>query len=284
MPVAVVRGAKINYEILGAQGPWMALSPGGRAAMKGVRAFAEKMADAGYRVVLHDRRNCGDSDLVLEGEDSEYEIWADDLHELLRQLGALPTIVGGNSSGCRLSVLFAIRHPQSVSALILWRLTGGLAATKRLAEKYYGDFITAARNGGMAAVCENEFFVERFKRRPFERELVMAIAPLRFIAAMNNWRDKFLRGADQPIIGANPEELARIIAPVCIIPGNDKSHKRENALEVQRLLPQAELYELMSDETDLDVLPIAEWYKMEAEQLRIFLDFLARSGLRPAAP
>jgi pimeloyl-ACP methyl ester carboxylesterase len=282
MPIANVRGARINYEILGTAGPWMALSPGGRAAMKGVRAFGEKMAEAGYRVVLHDRRNCGDSDLVLDGEESEYEIWADDLHALLGQLGALPAVVGGNSSGCRLSVLFAIRHPEAVSALILWRLTGGEKAARRLADKYYGDFIKAAQTGGMAAVCEDEFFVERFKRHPQERTWVMAIDVDRFIASMTRWRDNFLQGADQPIIGATPAQLATIKAPVCILPGNDQSHTKENAVAVKNLLPQAELHELLDDVTDRDVLPIAEWYKKEAEQLAIFVDFLTRAGLPPA--
>lgn len=283
MPFANVRGAKINYEILGDKGPWMALSPGGRAGMKGVRSFGEQMAAAGYRVVLHDRRNCGDSDLLLEGEDSEYEIWADDLHELLRQLGALPAIIGGNSAGCRLSVTFGVRHPEGVSALILWRLTGGEAATKRLAEKYYGDFMRAAEQGGMAAVCNDEFFVERFKRHPSDRARVMAIDKDRFIAAMAHWRNGFLRAADQPLIGATAEDLRRITAPVCIIPGNDKSHTPENAKAVKAVLPQAELHQLMDEKIDLDVLPVAEWNKKQDIQFDIFLDFLKRSEFGPAS-
>ena len=30
MPYATVRGAAINYEIIGSKGPWVSLSPGGR--------------------------------------------------------------------------------------------------------------------------------------------------------------------------------------------------------------------------------------------------------------
>jgi pimeloyl-ACP methyl ester carboxylesterase len=283
MPVANIRGAHINYEVLGESGPWVALSPGGRAPMQGVRAFGAKMADAGYRVVLHDRRNCGESDLVLQGEDSEYEIWADDLYELLRQLDAIPAIVGGNSSGCRLSVLFAVRHPEAVSALLLWRLTGGPAAAARLAQKYYGDFIDAARDDGMAGVCRTGYFAERFARRPGEREQVMALDPQDFIAAMTRWRDNFLASADQPIIGATADELRGVSVPVVIMPGNDKSHTPHNARQAQRLLPDAELHELLDGEVDLDVLPIGEWYRSEAKQLAIFLDFLERKGLGPAS-
>ena len=84
MPVANVRGANINYEVLGTHGPWVALSPGGRRALDNVKPLAQHMADRGYRVLIHDRRNCGVSDLVIGGDKSEYEIWADDLYELPR--------------------------------------------------------------------------------------------------------------------------------------------------------------------------------------------------------
>jgi len=94
MPIAHMRGVNINYEVLGSGGPWVALSPGGRRALDNVKSLAQHVAQAGYRVLIHDRRNCGLSDIVIGGDQSEYEIWADDLHELLVQLKALPVIVG----------------------------------------------------------------------------------------------------------------------------------------------------------------------------------------------
>ena len=112
MPIASVRGVNVNYQIVGDQGPWVALSPGGRRDLGGVRPLAELVAEAGHRVLIHDRRNCGASDVVIEGEESEYEIWADDLHELLSRLEALPAFVGGSSSGCRLSLLSRCAIPR----------------------------------------------------------------------------------------------------------------------------------------------------------------------------
>ena len=153
MPIAKVRGANINYKVLGDHGPWVALSPGGRRDISGIELLASKVAEKGHRVVIFDRRNCGASDVVIDGNESEYEIWADDVHELLRQINALPAVVGGSSSGCRTALLFALRHPDSVRALLLWRVTGGRFACERLAEEYYGQFITAAKAGGMAAVA-----------------------------------------------------------------------------------------------------------------------------------
>src|SRR5262245_21189762 len=150
MPRTSINGISINYEILGERGPPMALSPGGRNAMGNVRPFAEQMASFGYRVLIHDRRNCGASDVAFDPSKSEYEIWADDLHALAGELGMLPLIVGGSSSGARLALLFALRYPPAVRALLLWRVTGGPFAVKRLAESYYAQSIRLADPGAMA--------------------------------------------------------------------------------------------------------------------------------------
>src|SRR5262245_65545056 len=143
MPVANVRGVNINYEVVGHHGPWLALSPGGRRGLDNVKPLAQHLAGYGYRVVINDRRNCGVSDIVIGGEQSEYEIWADDLHVLLTQLNALPVIVGGSSSGCRLSLTFALKYPHLVHALLLWRGHGGAFAAARLAEDYLRQYLRA---------------------------------------------------------------------------------------------------------------------------------------------
>ncbi len=173
MPIANVRGVNMNYKVLGDQGPWVALSPGGRRDISGIELLASRLAAEGHRVVIFDRRNCGASDVVIDGNESEYEIWADDIHELLSQLGALPAFVGGSSSGCRTALLFALRHPDSVRGLLLWRVTGGRFACERLAEEYYGQFIDAAKKGGMAAVCEMEHWKERIQAKPENRTALM---------------------------------------------------------------------------------------------------------------
>src|SRR3954466_15067280 len=101
MPYATIRGVSINYQILGERGPSMMLSPGGRNPASHVLPIAEAMAAKGYRVLLHDRRNCGASDVAFDPSKSEFEVWADDLEALLRQLDMVPAIIGGSSSGAR---------------------------------------------------------------------------------------------------------------------------------------------------------------------------------------
>ena len=161
MPLARINDVSINYEILGERGPAMALSPGGRSALDNVKPFAERMAAAGFRVLLHDRRNCGGSDVAFDPQRAEYEVWADDLYALAGSLDMLPAIVGGYSSGARLALLMALRHPQAVRALLLWRVTGGAFAVHRLIDRYYDQYIRLAEAGGMAAVCASRTF-----RRP----------------------------------------------------------------------------------------------------------------------
>lgn len=280
MPYAKVRGVNINYQVLGTTGPWVALSPGGRRDLGGIQNQAGKLAELGYRVVTFDRRNCGASDVVIDGNESEYEIWADDVHELLRQLGALPAIVGGSSSGCRTSLLFALRHPESVRALLLWRVTGGRFACERLAEEYYGQFITAARSGGMAAVCGMDHWQERIKARPANRDVLMKMEPQQFIRVMSRWREYFLKGADLPVIGATETDLRSIHEPACIVPGNDLTHGRQTGETLGRLLPTSEVHVLFPKHYDEPLSPREEWDEKAGEMAALFSDFLKRSNVQ----
>ena len=281
MPVASVRGVSIQYEVLGKSGPWVALSPGGRRPIAGVKALAQKVADAGYRVLVHDRRNCGTSDITIGGAQPENEIWADDLHELLRQLNALPAVVGGGSSGCRMALLLALRHPEAVSALLLWRVTGGRFAAQRLARQYYGQYIEAAEKGGMAAVCATEHWKERIAERSSNRDVLMKMDPKRFVAAMAEWSGYFERGGDMPVLGATEADLKSIKVPACVIPGNDRTHSIEVGRTLARLLPDAELHELYAKNEDVDVVPPEEWQKTDDAAAAIFVKFMKRA-LAPA--
>jgi pimeloyl-ACP methyl ester carboxylesterase len=276
MPKTSVRGVTINYEVLGEQGPWVALSPGGRRDMSGVRRIAERVAAAGYRVVLHDRRNCGASEVVIEdGGESEYEIWADDFYELLKQLGALPVYAGGSSSGCRTALLLALRHPDAVRGLLLWRVTGGPFAAQRLAENYYGQFISAALQGGMQAVCETEFFRERIEANPGNRDRLLSMTPDHFIDVMSRWREFFLKSAELPVIGATVEDLGSITVPCLVVPGNDRTHGRATGETAARLLPNSELHVIAPQDVDEDV---ADWDAKDGELAGLFVEFLNRVG------
>jgi pimeloyl-ACP methyl ester carboxylesterase len=287
MAEAVVRGVHINYEAIGASGPWIALTPGSRRSFAELRGLAGALASAGHRVLLHDRRNCGASDVAFDGSGSEHEVWADDLHELGRQLDALPLFVGGSSAGARLAILFALRHPEALRGLLLWRLTGGQHAVDRLAENYYGKFIKIVRAGGMQAVCESEHFAECIKARPANRERLLHTDPEDFIKVMSRWREAFLQSATLPIVGATEAQLRGIAAPVCLIAGNDVVHTPVTARKAASLIPNSEFHddvvEKRSDDNLREDWDPKEWRDQEPRLVQIFSAFLKRATLAPAA-
>ena len=287
MPEAVVRGVHINYEIIGAQGPFIALTPGSRRSYAELVGLAKAIAAAGYRVLLHDRRNCGASDVAFDGSGSEHEVWADDLHALGAQLGALPMVVGGSSAGARLAILYAIRHPDALRGLLLWRVTGGQEAVDRLAENYYGQFIKLARAGGMRAVAESEHFSECIKARPANRARLLATDAEEFIRVMTSWREAFLKSAELPIVGATEANLRAIAAPACIIAGNDVIHTPATARKAAALIAHSELHEDVvekrSDDNLLKEWDRKEWRDAEPRLAAIFSAFLQKSE-RAKAP
>ena len=279
MPYATVRGIQLNYEIFGESGSWVTLSPGARHPYNDFMPIARRLAAVGFRVLLHDRRNCGASDVAIEGSDPESVQWADDLHALLGHLGALPAFIGGSSAGCRMAIIFALRHPEATRGLLLWRITGGAFAATDLAEAYYGQYIDYAKQGGMQAVCDSEHFRMRIAARPTNRDRLLGMEPKAFIDVMARWRDQFLDGASQPIIGASESELRSIVFEACLVPGNDRIHNPVAAARLQSLLAKAELHHLVEKRTEGDLLPEwnkAEWDAKDGDLIRVFASFLRR--------
>jgi pimeloyl-ACP methyl ester carboxylesterase len=282
MPLAVVRGVHINYEVIGNTGPFIALTPGSRRPYAELVNLSKAIAAHDYRVLLHDRRNCGASDVAFDGSGSEHEIWADDLYDLAKQLNAAPLYVGGSSAGARLAILFAIRHPDALRGLLLWRVTGGQEAVDRLAENYYGQFIKIAKAGGMKAVAESEHFAECIAARPQNRERILSVNVDDFIKIMETWREAFLTAAKLPMVGATEADLNAIHAPACLVAGNDVIHTPATARKAAKLLPNSELHDDVVEKRGEDNLKKdwdrQEWRDAEPKLAQIFSDFLKRNS------
>jgi pimeloyl-ACP methyl ester carboxylesterase len=274
MPIANVRGVSINYEIVGSHGPWAAMITGGRRAYSEFVPLARKIAATGFRVLLHDRRNTGASDIAMDSDEVEEAVWADDLAVLLKQLNASPAFIGGSSSGARTAILFAVRHPQMVRALLLLRVTGGAFAAGRLPENYYDQFIRAAEQGGMAAVCATEQYAERIAANPNNRERLMDMKPERYIAIMRRWRELFVAGAHHPVLGVSETELGAIKVPTIVIPGNDQTHASASGLAAHRLIPGSMLHRLPIADQEVPLIPFPDWAEHEPEIARVFVDFM----------
>ena len=281
MPEADLRGVCINYKVIGNSGPWIALTPGSRRPYGELVDLSKAIATSGYRVLLHDRRNCGTSEVAFDGSGSEHEVWADDLYALGKELGALPMYVGGSSAGARLAILYAMRHPDGLRGQLLWRVTGGQEAVDRLAENYYGHFIKIARAGGMQAVCESEHFSECIKARLSNRDRLLKTDVGEFIKVMTHWRECFLQSANLPIVGATEADLHAIKAPACLIAGNDVIHTPTTARTAASLIPNSELHddvvEKRSEGNLLKEWDRKEWNDAVPRIAAIFAAFLKRA-------
>ena len=278
MPVSIVRGVNINLQVIGTAGPWVAMTTGGRRGHDEFIPLAHKIAASGYRVMLHDRRNTGASDVLIEGDEGEEAIWTGDLYALMSQQNALPAFFSGASSGARTSILFYLRYPQAVRGLLLLRVTGGAFAAGRLPENYYGQFIRAAQQGGMAAVCAMDQWKERIAANPANRDYLMNLPAQQFIDVLTRWKDVFVAGAHHPVMGVTEDELRSIKVPTLVIPGNDKVHSSASGLTAHRLIPGSTLHRLPVEDQDVPLIPFPEWSAHEAEIAQVFADFMARAS------
>jgi len=282
MPVSNIRGVNINWQVIGSDGPWLTMITGGRRGHDEFIPLAQKIAKAGYRVMLHDRRNTGASDMRIEGDQGEEVPWTGDLYELLRQQNALPAFIGGSSAGARTSILFYLRHPQAVRGLLLLRVTGGAFAAERLPENYYGQFIRAAEAGGMDAVLATEAWQERITANPRNGEYLRKLPAQKFIEVFKAWNEIFVAGAHHPVMGVTETELQSIKVPTLVIPGNDKTHSSASGLTAHKLIPGSEMHRLPITDQDVPLIPFPQWGAYEDEIARVFVDFMRRNARQPA--
>ncbi len=241
-----VNGLSIAYEIIGTGSRTIAITPGGRFAKEtqGVRELAVELAGHGFKVLIWDRPNCGESDVCFDAE-TESLLNADTYAGLLQALNFGPTLLVGGSAGSRVTLLTAIRHPQAVSGLFLLWITGGIIGLASLATHYCAASAVMARAAGMEAVANLPDWEEPVRRNPGNRARILAQDPDTFVATMQRWADAFFPKSDAPVPGLNPEELAAFTFPVVVLRSghSDLYHTRETSEALATMIPGAALQE-----------------------------------------
>jgi len=283
MPVTKINGINLNWQVVGDRGPWVMATTGGRRGYDEFVPMAQKIASHGFRVMLHDRRNTGASDLWIDGDQGEEAPWLGDMYELMRQNDALPAFFCGSSAGARTSIRFYLKYPQSVRGLLLLRVTGGEFAAKRLPENYYGQFIKAAQDGGMAKVIEMDAWRERFKENPAGRDYLAKLPADKFISVFTRWKEVFEAGGKHPVMGVTEQELRSIKVPTMIIPGNDQTHSSASAAVAHKYIPGSEVHQLPIKDQEVPLIPFPEWAPYEQEIATTFVQFMQRVVAAKAA-
>lgn len=242
-----ISGLAIEYELLGPKAaPAIALTPGGRFAKDspGLPELAQALVAGGRRVLLWDRPNCGASDISFAGE-TESDLQARTLIELIRELDLGPTALAAGSGGSRVSLIAASRGPEMISHLIVWWISGGVTGLISLAAYYCVNSAIAASRGGMAAVAELPGWSEQIQRNPRNRDILLAQDPQRFIEIMERWALAYWPSKISPVPGMSPESFARLRMPVLIYRSgvSDLSHTRRTSEWVHELIPHSRLAE-----------------------------------------
>ena len=240
MPFVRLRDStEIHHLVVGDHGPWIVAISSARFSLEDVLPIARLMAADGHRVLVHDRRNCGQSSLSFDFAGAEDDIWAADLAELLTALDVRDPLVVGLSRGARVAVRFVLQHPTSARGLVLWGLSGGSATRAHLDDYYFGRYLRACEEGGMEAVCAVDHFAAVSGARTENPALLRALPPERFMAAMTNWQRSYHVGTDDEVLGLTDADLAAIRVPTAIVPYYDRSHPMSTARRAAAGIPGA---------------------------------------------
>ncbi|NVN48615.1 alpha/beta hydrolase [Mycolicibacterium hippocampi] len=234
-----INGGNVVYEILGKEGEFIVLTPGGRFSkdIPGLKPLARKLVDGGYRVLLWDRPNCGKSDVQFYGQ-SESHMRAETLQQLITKLDIGPCIIAGGSGGARDSMLTTMLYPELVKKLVVWNIVGGVYGSFVLGSYYIVPNILAVRGAGMKAVAQIAEWQERIAENPDNEARILAQDPDQFLKLMMRWLNAFVPKPGQTIPGVEDEMFDNIEVPTLIIRGgeNDLDHPKRTSLEVSCLI------------------------------------------------
>jgi pimeloyl-ACP methyl ester carboxylesterase len=246
VPKIAINGIQIAYDLIGDGKKTAAITPGGRSSKDtpGVRTLAQKLAEGGFRVLIWDRPNCGESDISFDAP-SESLLNADTLAVLVRTLDLAPALLIGGSAGSRVSLLTALRDPGAAQGLFLFWISGGAVGLATLAYYYCHDSLAAAATGGMPAVAALPGWAEPLARNPANRAKLLGQDPNAFIETMKIWANSFLPTADSPVPGTRAEALRALKLPAMVLRSgrSDFHHPRETSEALHALIPGAQIAE-----------------------------------------
>ena len=272
MAFVTLDGITTRYEIVGDGPPLLMFSPGGFDATVekwttlGIYART-RMLDAlrdHYRLILFDRRECGQSGGRIERV--TWMHYAAQAKALLDDLRIDRAHLMGGCMGCAPVVAFAVAYPQAVRSMVLYwpvggaryRITGqqrfaehlafvdeqGLDAVVAIARSEGKPFGAEPRGGPWASVIRNDpDFAEAFANQEVDRYKLA-------VAGMGH---ALLDRDTAP--GAESEDLLRLALPSLVIPGHDPSHATSAARYLEECLPGSQYWDVSPEAQTADNVP-----------------------------
>lgn len=282
MPEVKLGKATIRYEERG-RGIPVVLTPGGRWGGYVLHVVACELAKE-FRVITWDRSNTdGGSSIVLEGAQSEADLWADQLAGLIQALNLGPCYVG-EYAGCRTTPLLCHKHRDLVKGLMLAWPSGGEVPAERLPRNMYRQYIHPALRAGMDAVADTPMFAATIRLNPANRDLLLATDRLAFVRQMAYWESFFTTSADLPTAGCRLSEVEwrALAVPAIVTGGADPVHPTVAGERIHNLLRNSDYHApvVTTEEWDrvFNVVPYPEVSNLQGERIApVWRDFVRRS-------
>ena len=165
-----------------------------------------------FRVILFDQRGCGRSRPHASVEANTTWHLVGDIEHIRKMLGIERWIVFGGSWGATLSLIYAIRHPDRVSHLVL---RGVFLMTRAELAWFYGGGAAAfwpdvwQRFVGIIPENERDDLIGAYARRLFSGDLQ---TETRYARAWASWENTLASIANDGPGGDSPAEYARAFA------------------------------------------------------------------------
>ncbi|MBI4495991.1 MAG: alpha/beta fold hydrolase [Deltaproteobacteria bacterium] len=156
MPHTFINGFEMHYNLFGSGAPLILVH--GLGLDQSMWDLQVPVLSAAYQVVVFDLRGHGQS----ESPDQPYtiELFADDLHTLMRFLGLRRTAALGLSLGGRIVLSWALKYPEETRALVLADTQSETPAESR---QNFHLLAGVAREEGMGRAAEILFSLPLFQ-------------------------------------------------------------------------------------------------------------------------
>jgi len=233
------KGVKLYTETFGKEGdPGIIFCHGFGGSARNFRLQA-RLLEARFRVTLFDLRGHARSPAPEGAESYRIEALLADLDELVLAQPT-PLILAGLSLGAKLSLDYALLHPERVRALVLASYPTSGDVEKR--RTWALGFAAAIEERGLDEAGAEFVWGERSRFDPKGAKLIRQ--------GLLEHSPQALAHLQREILAASPSperlapQLRELRIPTCLIAGTDDPESLGPCRELQQLLPQAELHEL----------------------------------------
>jgi pimeloyl-ACP methyl ester carboxylesterase len=173
-----------------------------------------------FQVVDYDLRGYGQSDRPVQAYDME--VWADDLAGLQDALGLGPTHVHGTSMGGMIAIVFAGKHPERTTSVVINCAAAKLGVTGRLIFKNWIDVVRLDPAGPGSRLLAELITWEALSKRFLEEEDSEALADhIQTILRDSNDLEVFTAACQAMCDMDLTPWLPRITSPALVLGGDE---------------------------------------------------------------